>query len=63
MPLSWELEWSDDGDIWHKLGVQAAGGFVPYRYETKPEAEKALILYCDKPYRRAVPSTSVTNGM
>jgi hypothetical protein len=53
----WELEFSNDGDVWSKVGFWASGGFTPIRYEYKVDAERALNQLYPAGFRRVVPAT------
>ena len=54
-----ELEVSNDGDTWTKLGFEMPGGFVPYRYEMRVDALASLDKLAPSGFRRVVPSKSV----
>lgn len=64
--MSWEMEY-DFGDAcgWQKAGFSASGGFIPYRFERKDDAERELQRLHPKAQHRIVPATSIcadTNG-
>jgi hypothetical protein len=57
--IPWELETSNDGNAWTTLGFTTLGGFNPYRYELKEDAERALNQMAPAGFRRVVPARSV----
>lgn len=58
--MPWEMEVSDDGDHWRILGFATRGGFNPYRYEFKRDAEYALNQMHPSGFRRVVRARSMT---
>ena len=57
--VPWELEVSNDGETWTTLGFETLGGFNPYRYESKEDAERALAQLSPAGFRRVVRAKSV----
>ncbi len=58
--MSVEMEFCyEDNKGWRRLGFWASGGFIPYRYELKMDAERMLHKMHPKALRRVVPATSV----
>lgn len=55
--MRWEIEFSTDGgETWAKIGFMTIGGFNPYRYEFKEDAEWTAHLLHPKDLTRAIPS-------
>lgn len=57
--VPWELEVSDDGNDWKTVGFSTRGGFNPFRYEFKDDAERALNQLFSAGFRRVVRARSV----
>jgi hypothetical protein len=56
--MSMEMEYlCDDGR--HRVGFHASGGFIPYRYELKEDAERMLDKLYPHVQRRVVPAVSI----
>lgn len=54
-----ELCYENDSKGWRRLGFLAGGGFIPYRYELKADAERMLRKMYPNARRRVVPAVSV----
>ena len=66
MSIKMEFCYEEDDKGWLRLGFWASGGFIPYRYELKADAERTLEQLHPKALRRVVPATSVcveSNGV
>jgi hypothetical protein len=50
----WKIEWSEDGETWETLAFMGSIGPVPFTHELRRDAERAMHLYCDHPYKRVV---------
>ena len=59
MSVEMEFCYEDDGQGWQRVGFHASGGFIPYRYELKADAERTLQQLHPKALRRVVPATSI----
>ncbi len=58
--MSWEMEFStDSGKTWAKIGFLTIGGFNPYRYEYRHDAEWTAYLLHPNDDRRVVPAQSI----
>ena len=56
--VPWEIETSDDGDHWRTLGFVTTGGFNPYRWNCKEDAEREMKRLVPAGFRRVVKARS-----
>jgi hypothetical protein len=57
--VPWEIETSDDGTAWRTLGFVTTGGFNPYRWNEKADAEREMRRLVPAGFRRVVRARSM----